>query len=110
MSGLAGSYDAALLDRVRADPRHAEERIEVETRSLSAIFDEAGIGTPDFVSLDIEGGELAALEAFDFDRHRVALWAIENNVGSPDLGRIMRETGHDLVEFCGPDELWRRRA
>ena len=109
MSGLAGSYDPGLLDRVRADPRHAETVIGVETRTLGRIMDEAGIAVADFVSLDIEGAELAVLRSFPFDRIRVGIWAIENNSGRGEIAAVMRARGYDLVEFCGPDELWRHR-
>ncbi len=109
MSGLAQSYDPDLLARVRADPRHAETTIRVETRTISRILTEAGLPHPDFVSLDIEGGEVAALEAFPFADHRVGLWAIENNTATSRIGEIMRASGHDLVAFCGPDEIWQRR-
>lgn len=109
MSGLAETYDSAMLERVRADPRHLETVIRVETRTLSRILTEAGLPDPDFVSLDIEGGEIAVLSAFPFERHRVKVWAIENNTGTPAIGQIMRAAGHELIEFCGPDEIWRRR-
>jgi FkbM family methyltransferase len=109
MSGLSATYDPALLARLRAHPRHQERRWRVETRTLARLLLEADLPDPDFVSLDIEGGEEAALAAFPFERHRVRLWAIENNSGSPAIARIMRAAGHDLVEFCGPDELWLRR-
>jgi FkbM family methyltransferase len=106
MSGLIDQYDGKMLDRVRADPRHAEQMITVETRTLSAVLTEAGIANPDFVSLDIEGGELAALQAFPFDDHRVQVWAIENNTARPDIANLMRTKGYNLVEFCGPDEIY----
>lgn len=109
MSGLAESYDPRILARVRADPRHRERTLRVRTRPLSALLEEAGLPHPHFVSLDIEGGEEAVLAAFPFARHRVGLWAIENNTGSPAIGRIMRAAGYELVEFCGPDEMWRAR-
>jgi len=106
MSGLSESYDAQILDRVREDPRHREAVRKVQTRTLSQILAEAGIPHPDFLSLDIEGGEIAVLETFPFDRHRVAVWSIENNTGAPRIPQIMREQGYDLVEFCGPDEIY----
>lgn len=110
MSGLAGSYEPGLLDRVRADPRHKERTLRVETRTLSRILDDSSIPEPDFISLDIEGGEAEVLAAFPFDRHGVGVWAIENNTGTDAIALIMQANGYDLVEFCGPDEIWRRRG
>ncbi len=110
MSGLADSYEPGLLARVRDDPRHKEQAVTVQTRTLTAILAEVGIAHPDFISLDIEGGELAALTAFPFADHAVGLWAIENNTGSGDIATLMRANGYDLVEFCGPDEIYRRRG
>ncbi len=109
MSGLADSYDPAMLSRVRDDPRHREQAVTVQTRTLAGILTEIGIADPDFISLDIEGGELAALAAFPFADHHVGIWAIENNTGSGDISALMRANGYDLVEFCGPDEIYRRR-
>lgn len=109
MSGLADSYDPAMLTRVRDDPRHQEQAVTVQTRTLAGILAEVGIADPDFISLDIEGGELAALAAFPFADHRVGIWAIENNTGSGNISALMRANGYDLVEFCGPDEIYRRR-
>lgn len=110
MSGLLDSYDPGLLAQVRADPRHDEVVRRVPTRPLAAILEEAGLGVPDFVSLDIEGGEPAALAAFPFDRFPVRVWAIENNTAAPDVGRIMRAAGYGLAEFCGQDEIWLRQG
>ncbi len=109
MSGLSQSYDPTILQQVRANPQHRETVFPVRTRTLSAILTEHDLRDPDFISLDIEGGEEAVLAAFPFGRHRVGIWAIENNTGAPGIGRIMRDNGYDLVEFCGPDEIWRNK-
>jgi len=90
MSGLLDSYDDAMLERVRENPHHAEDTIEVETRTLSHILTDAGLINPDFISLDIEGGELSVLESFPFEKHKVLVWSIENNSGSPEIPKIMR--------------------
>ena len=106
MSGLADSYDPALLDQVRADKRHKENTIRLETRTLSRILQDSGLIHPDFVSLDIEGGEISVLESFPFEDHNVGAWAIENNTGTHEIARIMRAAGYELAEFCGPDEIY----
>lgn len=106
MSGLAQTYDPNLLSRVRNDPRHAEDRITVQTKTLSGILHESDLMHPDFISLDIEGGELSVLETFPFDLHRVGAWAVENNSGGVQIATLMRAQGYDLMEFCGPDEIY----
>ena len=110
MSGLLDSYDDAMLRRVRENPLHAEDTIEVETRTLSRILTDAGIAHPDFVSLDIEGGELSVLENFPFEKHKVLVWSIENNTGAAEIPKIMRANGYNLIEFCGPDEVYAHKS
>lgn len=109
MSGLSGSYDARVLEQVRANPRHKEDIVEVETKPLSALLIDSGVPHPDFVSLDIEGGELAVLSAFPFADHQVGVWAIENNTGSREVADLMRGHNYDLIDFCGQDEIYALR-
>ena len=106
MSGLSDSYDEDMLKRVRDNPRHKETTIQVPTKPLTAILAEAGIEHPDFISLDIEGGELAALQSFPFTDHMVGIWSIENNTGGREIADLMKSHNYDLIDFCGPDELY----
>lgn len=110
MSGLAASYDKRMLDTVRKDNRHKENVVKVKTRTLSGILEEIGLTDPDFISLDIEGGEMACLKAFPFDKHDVKIWSIENNTGTPEIKAFMESKGYDLIEFCGPDEMYFKRS
>jgi FkbM family methyltransferase len=109
MSGLSDTYDEKLLNTVRKDKRHKENVLRVQTKTLSGILHEMGLVNPDFVSLDIEGGEMACLQSFPFKDHDVTLWSIENNTGTPEIKKIMEQNGYDLIEFCGPDELYFKR-
>lgn len=106
MSGLSETYDGSLLDKVRADPRHKESVLKVRTKTLSSIIDHAGTRRPDFVSLDIEGAELTVLSEFPFETHRPLIWSVENNSGTSEISAIMRTAGYDLIEFCGPDDIY----
>ena len=110
MSGLAYSYDKTLLGTVRADKRHKENVVKVKTQTLSAILTEMDLVNPDFISLDIEGGEIECLTSFPFDKHDVTIWAIENNTGTSEIKQIMGSKGYDLIEFCGPDEMYFKRS
>ena len=107
MSGMAHSYDPAMLERVRADARHREALRAVETRSLASLLSEHAIMRADFISLDIEGGELEVLRGFPFDRFDVTVWAIENNTGNDSIRAIMTGNGYRLMELAGVDEIYR---
>jgi len=110
MSGLVGSYDKNLLGTVRADKRHKETIVKVKTMTLTDILHQMDLVDPDFISLDIEGGELDCLKSFPFDKHDVKIWSIENNTGTSEIKKIMESKGYDLIEFCGPDEMYFKRS
>lgn len=110
MSGLADSYDQNLLGTVRNDKRHKENVVRVKTKTLSDILHQMNLVHPDFISLDIEGGEIACLKAFPFADHDVKIWSIENNTNTSEIKQIMDTNGYDLIEFCGPDEMYFKRS
>ncbi len=109
MSGFLDSYDADLLMRVRGDKRHEEVVHTLETKTLNDILSDQKISQVDFLSLDVEGGEMGILESFDFKAVDVAIWSIENNAQDTAIPEIMRDNGFDLVEFAGVDDIFRKR-
>ncbi len=75
-------------------------------RSLAGLLAERGLRHVDYVSLDIEGGEMAVLSAFPFADLDVAVWTIENNARSPDVPGLMQSNGYSFVEVLGVDEIY----
>jgi len=106
MGGLVESYDAAQRAAVEADPRHKGTIIKVPTRPLASILDEHGMTEIDYISLDVEGGEMAVLSSFPFERFRVIAWTIENNGGSAEIPELMHDRGYRRVEVLGVDDVY----
>lgn len=106
MSGFLATYDAALLEKVRANPRHKEKVITVETRTLPDLLTEHGLREVDYLSLDVEGGELEIMRNFPFDAFNIRVWSIENNARAPEIPALMRVNGYRLAEFCGVDDIY----
>jgi len=82
VSGGRGSAeaDAAWLDACRRIPDQSgvePYRVTVPARTLSSILDETGLAGIDFMSLDLEGYEAAALRGLDLDRHAPRLMLVE---------------------------------
>jgi FkbM family methyltransferase len=109
MSGFLDSYDRDLLARVRGDTRHQEVIHTLAAKPLGEILTEQQIYKVDFLSLDVEGGELDILRNFDFTAFDIDLWSIENNTQNAEIPELMRDNGYDLIEFVGVDDLFRKR-
>jgi FkbM family methyltransferase len=110
MSGFLESYDADLLARVRGDTRHREVIHQLEKKTLAAVLEEQNLRQIDFLSLDVEGGEMEILSGFPFADFEVTMWSIENNSQSSDLPELMRGQGYALVEFAGVDDIFKKIA
>jgi len=108
MGGILRTYDPERRAAVEADPRHKGRIITVPTRPLAGILEDRGISEADYVSLDVEGGEMEVLSTFPFERFRIAAWTIENNAGSEDIPRLMSAQGYRLVEGLGVDDVYLR--
>lgn len=106
MSGLTATYDPKLRETVESDPRHKGELITVKTRTLPDLLDQNFLREVDYVSLDVEGGEMAVLSSFPFDRFRVTAWTIENNTGATDIPAFMRDKGYKRIEALGVDDIY----
>lgn len=107
MGGLVENYDDGLRSRVEEDERYQGDVISVPTRTLASLLDEAGYTQVDYVSLDVEGAEMAVLEGLDFDKYRITAWTIENNRG--DVGvipKFMQSKGYQRVERLGVDDVY----
>lgn len=108
MGGLVASYDPKLRATVESDPRHRGEVIKVPTRPLAAILGELGTREIDYVSLDVEGGELDVLRAFPFEAFHITAWTIENNAGGAEIPTLMQAKGYRLAEAMGMDGVYLR--
>jgi len=106
MGGLVGSYDPKTRAAVEADPRHRGAVITVPTRPLAAVLDDHGLTEIDYVSLDVEGGEMAVLADFPFEKYRIAAWTIENNGGGSELPELMQAKGYRRAEALGVDDVY----
>jgi FkbM family methyltransferase len=74
--------------------------LEVPARTLTSILDEAGAGRVDFLSLDVEGYELQALNGLDIERFRPRYVLVE--------ARFREEIDRTLIPYYEPvDELSR---
>ena len=110
MSGLVDTYDPKLRAQVEEDPRHKGRTIRVPTRPLADILDEYALTSVDYISLDVEGGEMDVLAPFPFERFDVTAWTVENNAADTEIPALMAEKGYRRVEALGVDDVYVRES
>ncbi|HWP26648.1 MAG TPA: FkbM family methyltransferase [Xanthobacteraceae bacterium] len=107
---VAGPHSALDRDRMThgATP---EQVIEVPTRTLDSILEEADAPSPiDFLSVDVEGHELEVLRGFNFARWRPRLIVVEDHVEGLAKHWFIQSHGYRLIRRVGhngwyvPDE------
>lgn len=108
MGGIVESLGETARRAIEADPRTESDIVRVPTLPLAEILRGQGLSRIDYVSLDIEGGERAALAAFPFAEFDITAWSIEANEESPDIARIMTGAGYRLAAHVGVDQIWVR--
>ena len=108
MSGFMDSYADDLLKQVRVNPKHKELMHKLERKRLDSVLSEHNLKKIDFLSLDVEGGEMNILSSFPFDKYDIDVLSIENNIQTTDLPQFMLSKGYELVEFVGVDDIYRK--
>jgi len=81
--------------------------ITMQTRRLEDILDEYNAPPViDYLSLDIEGGEAAIIESFQFDRYKVLTMTVEKS--EDRLNEVIESKGFKIVrnQFSDPSVDW----
>ena len=84
-----------------------------ETRSAKVVLLEP-VGAEqsiDYLSIDVEGAERAALRSLDFDEFDITALSIENSrPGRESYEDVMAPAGYRQVAVLGFDEIWVRQS
>jgi FkbM family methyltransferase len=111
MSVVKGSMKSETeeLEHVRkgAEMQGIEIReIDVDARTLTWVLDKHDIRAVDFLSLDVEGSELAVLKGLDFDRYRPSFMLIEARYRG-DIDGFLRPLYEPMAELSHHDVLYK---
>jgi len=94
---IFGWNDQFIVEKVTVPQRTLKTVIETEIKSLQKI---------DIMSLDIEGGELAALKGLDLTKYPPSLITVENPDDDPDLKSYLLNVGYRLDHFTSRNQYY----
>ncbi len=97
------------IERMKIDGNQKElKTIEVNSITFDDLMSKnyPDIRHIDFLSIDIEGGELIVLETIDFNKYSFGLITVENNFEEGVLVNFMKERGYKVLIDIGLDILF----
>ena len=104
---MSGIYDDNFLSEkiVKNDPNSKFKT----TKLLSTTFEEniSNETEIDYISIDIEGGELNVLKSIDFNKYSIKVISVENNLTDKNyLKLFFNEKNFKFFERIGHDEIF----
>jgi FkbM family methyltransferase len=83
--------------------------VTVPARSLTAVLEQAGVQSIDFLTLDVEGAEVDVLRGLDFDRYSPRYLLVETNGADQAIAEILEPRFAFVEHFSENDAFYRRR-
>ena len=106
-SGLVEHLGDKNLQRMRATGEEPEI-IKVRCMPLKDALSEFGMNRVDYMSIDIEGAEYAALKEFPFASYDIDVIDIENNYGDTKVPELMLKNGYEKITTIGINDIYRK--
>jgi len=116
MTTVAGARQSLADDRAWVAAAHAavqekpEHELRVPARTLSSLLDEVDAPEVDFLSLDVEGFEVQALQGIDFERHAPRWILVEIRDGGSlrdDVDAVLGDRYRTAAQLSPFDVLYR---
>ena len=105
-SGIPQHFDPQ--HAARAHPQY-DALVAVDCMPLFDALEHFGGTRIDYMSLDIEGAEYAALKDFNFRAFDIDVISVENNYGDERLRNLLTSAKFDWIHRLGGDDIYRKR-
>lgn len=112
LSGIVDFFDDHHMERIDksiAKNGGSKKIIEIEALTPVTILKRYNTDHIDFLSIDVEGCDLAILQSFDFNSTKVNMITVENNNRTPSIANYLNPLGFDLIKCVGCDEIYKNR-
>lgn len=113
LSGIVSEYDPRHVERIKAEIARSGgsyKIVKMQGAKFTTILkNHPTIHTIDYLSIDVEGGEMKILESIDFSSIKVTLLGIEDNY--PDnsgIGEYLMQVGFREIARMGCDRFFER--
>lgn len=112
LSGIVSQYDSRHLERIKREMEENEtyEIVKVQgARFQSIMANHPEIKEIDYLSIDVEGGEMSILKAIDFNAIPINLIGIEDSYpDSSGIDDFLMQKGYRKICMLGCDSFFEK--
>ena len=111
LSGISKEYPPEHKNRIDTEVQRMGQQVHVDLvpcRKLISVLNECGIRSIDYLSVDVEGGELSVLKSLCMEDNliRPILIGCENNYRSSEVENYLVSFGYVKVGSAGGDDFF----
>lgn len=105
MSGINNSSYQKTLEIIKKDLRTVLDKKIIQAATFSEIVEYNYL--IDYLSIDVEGGEMDILESIDFNLYKIKVLSVENNYPNEiNYEKYLSEKGFNYIDNVGVDEIY----
>ena len=112
LSGVMEEYDPRHLERIKYEVNKyggSYEVVKMQGMKFESVMkNHPEISRIDYLSIDVEGGEMKILESIDFACFDIRLIGIENNYADSKLRKFLKTKGYKRFFILGCDEFYQK--
>lgn len=109
LSGIVEVYEDQHVERINKEVESLNQKttdINMKCYDINKLLLDNNFKKIDFLSLDIEGGELEVLKCIDFYKFNIKTIAVENNYENKDIRNLLFSKGYNLVNRLHTDDIF----
>ncbi|HAX96831.1 MAG TPA: hypothetical protein DCY35_09990 [Prolixibacteraceae bacterium] len=111
LSGILDHYQPVHLSRINSEINQyggSYQDVEVTCYSINTLLEKHKLYNIDYLSIDVEGGELSIISEINFEIFNVSVIGIENNYADFMIPQLLKKRGFDFHSIVG-DEFYVNR-
>lgn len=112
LSGILEFYDPRHLSRVDLEIRRdggSKKIIEIDSYTYEDLAIKYNIPSHiQYLSIDVEGGELNVLKSINFSKFSFDIMGVENNFGDDVAENYLKQFGYKKIDKIGADDIFRK--
>jgi hypothetical protein len=109
LSGLVDSYHPTHIDRINTEVSSMNQivtDIEVRCYDINKLLVDNKLTNIDFLSIDIEGGELEVLKSINYNQIEIGIILVENNYKDQNLRSFLESKEYRFIGELSIDDIF----